>query len=97
MFGTVQELFKTPEKSTEAVVEEKEDLYDSVVVVAKCTPKMNALFGRSSDIIIGYFGDLEFINKHMEFDKTFGTDPVILLTNPAMADTTTTVKQLLSL
>jgi len=56
---------------------------------------MNALFGGISDIIIGYFGGLEFIDKQPEFNNTFGSDSIILSTNPAMADTTTTAKLLL--
>jgi len=106
LFGTATKLFATLEKGTEDTSDDDKDgVYDdasvgsavddsddSADVGSKGTPKMNALFGGSSNILIGYFGGLGFIDKQSEFNNTFGSDPVIFPTNQAMVDTTTTTK-----
>ena len=99
---TPKRLFETPrgdasEDSADepANVQTENDLDDSAVLVAKDTPKMDALFGGSSDVVIGYFGELRFIDRQEDFDSTFGMDPAILPSLPTSSDNTTTAKILL--
>ena len=61
-----KKLFETPEKGNDSDAgrdDKRNDSDGSTVVPTKGTPKMNALFGGKSDVVIGYFGDMGFINK----------------------------------
>ena len=99
LVGTPANLFNTPmgPGATVAVaavgVEPGAGPIDAATTPA--TPKMDALFGGSSNVIIGYYGGLEFIDKQEEFDATFGSDPVILPSDPVSSDTASTSKLLL--
>ena len=59
------------------------------------TPKMNALFNSSYNILIGYYGGVDFLDNQEEFDPTFGKDPVLLHTNPVLHESMSNSKHLL--
>ena len=100
---SAMKLFATPDKADAAydaaACAAANDSNDSAVVTvkAKGAPKMDALYGGSSDTMIGYFGGMDFIDKREEFNSTFETDPVILPTVPTVPDNTATAKLLLDL
>ena len=63
----------------------------------KGTPKMSALFNSSSNILIIYYGGVDFLDNKEEFDSTFGKDLVLLHTNPVSYDSSSAAKYLLDL
>ena len=107
LFGTAQQLFKTPRAGRGDLSDDEEDAADmrstaddsndAIVADTQSTPKMNALFGGSSNIIIGYFGELDFIDNQEDFDNTFGVNPVILPTVPTKPEHQNAAKLLLDL
>ena len=93
VFDTPTKLFSTPSSND---TEEKEDSGSSDSSAdANGTPKMNVLFGGSSDMMLEYFGGIKFLDKQNEFDATFGKYPVLLPSNLTSTDGTATAKVLL--
>ena len=88
LMGTRASLFGTPP------VEES----PPAASIPHVMPKMNALFGNTLQVAIGYYGGLDFLYNQKEFAATFGTDPPILNANPvgSVHSSTTTAKQLLN-
>ena len=104
LFGPAKQLFQTP-GGDKTVTSDDEDnttaafatTNESIVAATRDTPKMNALFGGGADILIGYFGDLDFIDNQGKFDSTFGSNPVILPTIPTKPEHTNAAQLLLDL
>ena len=82
-----QKLFTTPETKGKE---------DDTTSTTPSIPKMNILFSKISDAKAGYNGGLEFLNKHDEFDKIIGKNPVLLPPNLTSLDSSTTATLMLN-
>ena len=85
------------EDDTAAALAATDNSDESIVIATQGTPQINALFGGSSNILIDYFGDLDFIDKQEEYNSTFGSNPVILPTVPTKPEHTNAAQLLLDL
>ena len=65
-------MFPTTEKT------ENSNTQTSVSAQNLHTPKTSVLFKKSSNINVGYFGKLEFLDNQATFAKVFGDKPTII-------------------
>jgi len=92
IFDTPTKLFSTPSNDD---TEDKENIGSSDSSTdTSGTPKMNVFLSSGSDMMLGYFGGIKFLDKQNEFDVTFGKDPLLLPSNPTSIDGTVTTKVL---
>jgi len=72
-----------------------DDKDDFVVTLTVRNPKMDALFSRGSNVSIGYFEGLGFLDNQNKFYMVFGRDPMLMSANPSDRDSSTTAKYML--
>jgi len=101
MTGLVGKVLKVNLFGSPAETEEEgsslndDDKDDSVVTLTARTPKIDALFSSGSNVSIGYFGGLGFLDNQNTFYEVFGKDPMLIPANPSDRDSSTTAKSML--
>ena len=89
-------LFGSPSETEEdGSLPKDDDKDDSVATLMAGTPKMDALFSSESNVSIGYFGGLGFLDNQNKFYEVFGRDSMLMPANLSDRDSSTTAKSML--
>jgi len=59
------------------------------------TPKMDDLLSSGSNLSIGYFGGLGYLDDQNKFYEVFGKEPMLVPASPSDRDSSTTAKNML--
>ena len=74
-------MFYTPAKTGTSSTQPKVSAKNPPISTPSGTPKMSVLFKDSSNIKVGYFCKLEFLDNYAGFSEVFGDKPTILAPN----------------